>query len=171
MPGSPWTVGGPGALNETDPVPVASRKRRSAGAGLRGDGPGGGLAPASSHLDGGSRSETSAARAVREFFCFLRDEETLSSLQRAPMQRDRDDRNAGGRTLQSEIFGGSLVGFFSSTHRSHQKPLHVLIGSHLTICEEGAVTRTDSGGVTKMQNAGLAYPHGRRRQQFSPASV
>ena len=95
MPGSPWTVGGPGALNETDPVPVASRKRRSAGTGLRGDGPGGGLAPASSHLDGGSRSETSAARAVREFFCFLRDEETLSSLQRAPMQRDRDDRNAG----------------------------------------------------------------------------
>merc|ERR1711873_47160 len=77
----------------------------------------------------------------------------------------------GGRTLQSEIFGGSLVGFFSSTHRSHQKPLYVLIGSHLTICEEGAVTRTDSGGVTKMQNAGLAYPHGRRRQQFSPASV
>ena len=76
-----------------------------------------------------------------------------------------------GPTLQSEIFGGSLVGFFSSTHRSHQKPLHVLIGSHLTICEEGAVTRTDSGGVTKMQNAGLAYPHGRRRQQFSPASV
>ena len=55
-----------GALNETDPVLVASRKRRSAGTGLRGDGPGGGLAPASSHLDGGSRSETSAARAVRD---------------------------------------------------------------------------------------------------------
>ena len=31
-----------GALNETDPVLVASRKRRSARTGLRGDGPGGG---------------------------------------------------------------------------------------------------------------------------------
>ena len=60
-------------LNETDPAPGASRKRRSAGAGLRGDGPGGGLAPASSHLDGeaGARrrrpapSETEVARVHR----------------------------------------------------------------------------------------------------------
>ena len=79
--------------------------------------------------------------------------------------------NRGGRTLGSEIYGGSLVGFLSSTHRSHQKPLHVLIGSPSTIYEGSAVARTGSGGATKMQNAGLACPHGRRRQQFSPASV
>ena len=79
--------------------------------------------------------------------------------------------HSGGPTLRSEIFGGRLVGFSSSTHRSHQKPLHVLIGSPSTIYEGGAVARTGSGGATKMQNAGLACPHGRRRQQFSPASV
>ena len=41
--------------------------------------------------------------------------------------------HSGGRTLPSEIFGGRLVGFFSSTHRSRRKPLHVLIGSPSTI--------------------------------------
>ena len=77
----------------------------------------------------------------------------------------------GGPTRRSEIFGGRLVGFSSSTHRSHQKPLHVLIGSPSTIYEGGALARTGGGGATRMQNARLAYPHGRRRQQFSPASV
>ena len=79
--------------------------------------------------------------------------------------------HSGGPTLRSEIFGGRLVGFSSSTHRSHQKPLHVLIGSPSTIYEGGAVARTGSGGAIRMQNARLACPHGRRRQQFSPASV
>ena len=79
--------------------------------------------------------------------------------------------HSGGPTRRSEIFSGRAVGFSSSTHRSHQKPLHVLIGSPLTIYEGGAVARTGSGGATGMRNAMLAYPHGRRRQQFSPASV
>ena len=79
--------------------------------------------------------------------------------------------HSGGPTRRSEIFSARLVGFSSSTHRSHQKPLHVLIGSPSTICEGGAVARTGSGGATRMQNARLACPHGRRRQQFSPASV
>ena len=79
--------------------------------------------------------------------------------------------HSGGPTRRSEIFSARLVGFSSSTHRSHQKPLHVLIGSPSTIYEGGAVARTGSGGATRMQNARLACPHGRRRQQFSPASV
>ena len=79
--------------------------------------------------------------------------------------------HSGGRTRRSEIFGARFVGFSSSTHRSRLKPLHVLIGSPSTICEGGAVARTGSGGATRMQNARLACPHGRRRQQFSPASV
>ena len=80
--------------------------------------------------------------------------------------------HSGGPTRRSEIFSGRTVGFSSSTHRSHQKPLHVLIGSPLTIYEGGAVARTGSGGATmRTRNALLAYPHGRRRQQFSPASV
>ena len=64
-----------------------------------------------------------------------------------------------------------MVRFSSSTHRSHQKPLHVLIGSPSTIYEGGAVARTGSGGATEMQNAWLVYSHGRQRQHFSPASV
>ena len=85
--------------NETDPAPGAPRKRRSAGAGLRGDGPGGGLAPASSHLDGGSRSETSAARAVRD-----------RSGARTPAvtaSRTRSTVPARGQTSGSNLVAGS----------------------------------------------------------------
>ena len=64
-----------------------------------------------------------------------------------------------------------MVEFSSSTHRSHQKLLHALIGSPFTIYEGDAVPRTGSDGVTEMQNAWLAYPHGWQGQQFSPASV
>ena len=71
-----------------------------------------------------------------------------------------------GPTRGSEIFGGRLLGFSSSTHRSHQKPLHVLIGSASTIYEGGAVARTGSGGATRIQSARLAYPHGRRRSKY-----
>ena len=71
-----------------------------------------------------------------------------------------------GPTRRSEIFGGRLVGFSSSTHRSHQNPLYVLIRSPSTIYEGGAVARTGSGSATRMQNARLAYPHGRRRSKY-----
>ena len=79
--------------------------------------------------------------------------------------------HSGGPTRRSEIFSGRTVGFSSSTHRSHQKPLHVLIGSPLTIYEGGVVACTGGGGATGIQNARMVYPHGRRRQQFSPALV
>ena len=61
----------------------------------------------------------------------------------------------GGPTLRSVIYGGSLVGFPGSRHRSHQKPLHVLIGSPSTIYEGGAVARTGSGGATRRQSADI----------------
>ena len=106
---------------------------------------------------------------------------TVTDIQRAVTRRSSRVRtdawrsrraHSGGATRRSEIFSGYTVGFSSSTHRSHQKPLHVLIGSPLTIYEGGAVARTGSGGATmRTRNAVLAYPHGRRRQQFSPASV
>ena len=85
--------------NETDPAPRTSRKRRSVGAGLRGDGPGGGLAPASIHFDGGSRSETSAARAVRD-----------RSGARTPAvtaSRTRSTVPARGQTSGSNLVAGS----------------------------------------------------------------
>ena len=158
-----------GALNETDPVLVASRKRRSARTGLRGDGPGGGhrqvaisMAEAGARRQRPAPSESFSVSLGMKRLCRLYDALRCNRSRRA---------NGGGRTLGSEIYGGSLVGFLSSTHRSHQKPLHVLIGSPSTIYEGSAVARTGSGGATKMQNAGLACPHGRRRQQFSPASV
>ena len=67
--------------------------------------------------------------------------------------------HSGGPTRRSEIFRGRTVGLSSSTHRSHQKPLHVLIGSPLTIYEGGAVARTGSGGATmRTRNAVLALP-------------
>ena len=158
-----------GALNETDPVLVASRKRRSARTGLRGDGPGGGhrqvaisMAEAGARRQRPAPSESFSVSLGMKRLCRLYDALRCNRSRRA---------KRGGRTLGSEIYGGSLVGFLSSTHRSHQKPLHVLIGSPSTIYEGSAVARTGSGGATKMQNAGLACPHGRRRQQFSPASV
>ena len=97
----------------------------------------------------------------------------VASKLRNPADAARSRRaHIGGPTRRSEIFRERTVGFSSSTHRSHQKPLHVLIGSPLTIYEGGAVARTGSGGATmRTRNALLAYPHGRRRQQFSPASV
>ena len=59
-----------------------------------------------------------------------------------PLPCNRSRRaNRGGPTLRSVIYGGSLVGFPGSTHRSRVLPLHVLAGSRHTICRENASWR------------------------------
>ena len=59
-----------------------------------------------------------------------------------PLPCNRSRRaNRGGPTLRSVIYGGSLVGFPGSTHRSRVLPLHVLAGSRHTISRENASWR------------------------------
>ena len=72
--------------------------------------------------------------------------------------------HSGGPTRRSEIFRGRTVGFSSSTHRSHQKPLHVLIGSPLTIY--GRRTQTTKWHHQKSAAIGFKYIGTSRAHSF-----
>ena len=74
----------------------------------------------------------------------------------------------GGPTLRSVIYGGSLVGFPGSRHRSHQKPLHVLIGSPSTIFERGCLETQFSGSPGRSHLAAVTSVFHPRRRQNSP---
>ena len=158
-----------GALNETDPVLVASRKRRSARTGLRGDGPGGGhrqvaisMAEAGARRQRPAPSESFSVSLGMKRLCRLYDALRCNRSRRA---------KRGGRTLGSEIYGGSLVGFLSSTHRSHQKPLHVLIGSRSTIYKRGCLETQFSGTPGRSHLAAVTSVFHPRRRQNSPRAA
>ena len=72
--------------------------------------------------------------------------------------------HSGGPTRRSEIFSARLVGFSSSTHRSHQKPLHVLIGSPLTIYRRR--TQTTKWHHQKSAAVGFKYIGTSRAHSF-----
>ena len=76
--------------------------------------------------------------------------------------------HSGGPTLRSEIFGGSLVGFPGSRHRSHTFPLHVLIGSPSTIFERGCLETQFPGSPGRSHLAAVTSVFHPRRRQNSP---
>ena len=75
-----------------------------------------------------------------------------------------ETRAQRGATRRSEIFSGYTVGFSSSTHRSHQKPLHVLIGSPLTIYRRR--TQTTKWHHQKSAAVGFKYIGTSRAHSF-----
>ena len=98
---------------------------------------------------------------------------TVTDIQRAVTRRSSRVRtdawrsrraHSGGATRRSEIFSGCTVGFSSSTHRSHQKPLHVLIGSPLTIYRRR--TQTTKWHHQKSAAVGFKYIGTSRAHSF-----
>ena len=76
--------------------------------------------------------------------------------------------NRGGPGLRSVIYGGSLVAFPGSRHRSRVFPLHVLAGSRHTIFERSCLETQFPASPGRLHLAAVKSVLHPRRRQNSP---